>query len=166
MKQRMLTLRPVLCRLTTHSYDTRSMWADGGSSKRRARLNNSRALSGSPYLYDLNSPEERRVCRSPGSLFWACSLFCWEILFQEANRIWHQKPIFSGSHLAVGSVGSTSANDNTSLLDKLFLIFNISTWLKPLSIFFSLKKKKKERNLGPNQEVAISRCRPVSPFSV
>lgn len=39
---------------------------------------------------------------------------------------------------------STTANDNTSLLDKLFLIFNISTWLKYLSIFFSslfLKKK-------------------------
>lgn len=119
----------------------------------------------SSRLYDLNSTEERRVCRSLCSLFWACSLFCWEILFQEANRIWHQKPIFSSSHLAVGSVGSTTANDNTSLLDKLFLIFNISTRLKHLSVFFFffflLKKE-----LNPNQEVAISRCRPVSPFSV
>lgn len=99
----------------------------------------------SSHLYDLNSTEERRVCRSLCSLFWACSLFCWEILFQEANRIWHQKPIFSSSHLAAGSVGSTTANDNTSLLDKLFLIFNISTRLKHLSVFFffffSFKKR-------------------------
>lgn len=99
------------------------------------------SLIAAPYLYDLNTTEERRVCRSLCSLFWACSLFCWEILFKEANGIWHKKPIFSSSHLAVGSVGSTTANDNTSLLDKLFLIFNISTRLKTLEhIFFLLNK--------------------------
>lgn len=90
---------------------------------------------------DLNSTEDRRLCRSLCSLFWACSLFCWEILFQEPNGIWHQKPIFSSSHLAVGSVGSTTANDNTSFYDKLFLIFIISSLLKYLSIFFPFKKE-------------------------
>lgn len=68
----------------------------------------------------LNSAEEKRLCRSPCSLFWARSLLCWEILFQEANRIWHPEPIFSNSHLAAWSAGSTTASDNTSLLDKFF----------------------------------------------
>lgn len=94
------------------------------------------------FIYlDLNSTEDRRLCRSLCSLFWACSLFCWEILFQEPNGIWHLKPIFSSSHLAVGSVGSTTANDNTSFHDKLFLIFIISSLLKYLSIFFSFLKR-------------------------
>lgn len=148
--------------LNTSSYPT-SWWVFKGRTWQNKPLSRHICyLIAAPYLYDLNSSKERRVCRSLCSLFWACSLFCWEILFQEANGIWHRKPIFSSSHLAVGSVGSTTANDNTSLLDKLFLIFNISTRLKHLSIFFFLFKKE----LRSNQEVAISRCLPVSPFSV
>lgn len=87
--------------------------------------------------FHLNSAEEKRLCRSPCSLFWARSLLCWEILFQEANRIWHPEPIFSNSHLAAWSAGSTTASDNTSLLDKFFcfcFFFNIFFFPLPLHI--------------------------------
>lgn len=64
------------------------------------------------------------------------SLFCWEILFQEANRIWQQKPYFQAliwpRELRYWLLPVTTL----PLLDKLFLLFlNIFTWLKHSSIF-------------------------------
>lgn len=82
--------------------------------------------------FHLSSAEEKRQCRSPCSLFWARSLLCSEILFQEANRIWHPEPIFSNSHLAAWSAGSTTASDNTSLL---FFVFVLYLHVEDLGVF-------------------------------
>lgn len=119
--------------------------------------------------FHLNSAEEKRLCRSPCSLFWARSLLCWEILFQEANRIWHPEPIFSNSHLAAWSAGSTTASDNTSLLDKFFLfvffIYFLSLYLhiEDLSVFPPLFMKGFDSEWGCGRR-SMSVCLPLHPF--